>query len=100
MQNISSISPHPIKQNKNKMFSKDPVCYIPRKVPLLPSIPKRTTSNVVTTTSDREGSASGVGVWIGVALGLIVVIGLLIVGIYFYRQAEKYRPSLEKHSQS
>ena len=29
--------------------------------------------------------ASGAGLYIGIALGLIVVIGLLILGIYFYR---------------
>jgi len=54
----------------------------------------------VTTTSDREGSASGVGVWIGVALGLIVVIGLLIVGIYFYRkqQSLQTKPSRDNNN--
>ena len=30
--------------------------------------------------------ASGAGLYIGIALGLIVVIGLLILGIYFYRK--------------
>merc|ERR1711974_333281 len=29
---------------------------------------------------------SSIGVWIGVGLGLIAVIGLLVVGIYFYRK--------------
>ncbi len=33
-----------------------------------------------------EREASSVGTWIGVALGLIVVVGLLILGGYFYRK--------------
>jgi len=66
----------------------DPVCYIPRKIPVKPLEPKSKPfegrSNVVP--DNRDSDNSGVGVWIGVALGLIVVIGLLIVGIYFYRK--------------
>jgi len=42
-------------------------------------------------TDNRTGSAateeaSGAGLYIGIALGLIVVIGLMILGIYFYRK--------------
>ena len=33
-----------------------------------------------------QDEPSSVGMWIGVALGLIVVLGLLILGLYFYRK--------------
>jgi len=34
----------------------------------------------------RAEDTSAVGTWIGVILGLLVVVGLLILGIYFYRK--------------
>ena len=43
------------------------------------------TQNISPGQAGQINRTSGVGVWIGVALGLIVVIGLMIVGIYFYR---------------
>jgi hypothetical protein len=36
--------------------------------------------------SDGEEDSSSVGMWIGVALGLLVVVGLLVLGVYFYRK--------------
>jgi uncharacterized iron-regulated membrane protein len=33
-----------------------------------------------------EGESSSVGMYIGVALGLIVILGLLILGIYYFRK--------------
>ena len=38
-------------------------------------------------TEDGESSSSA-GVWIGIALGVIVILGLLGVGIYFYRKQQ------------
>ncbi len=35
---------------------------------------------------DESTDTSSVGTWIGVVLGLIVVIGLLVLGVYFYRK--------------
>lgn len=65
----------------------DPVCFIPRKVPVTPLISNKPfdgTTNVIS--DNRENDNGGIGVWIGVGLGLIVVIGLIIVGVYFYRK--------------
>ena len=69
----------------------DPKCYIPRKVPLTPlgggnSRPYSTGGRPYLTDNKDKTDNSSIGVWIGVGLGLIVVIGLLIVGIYFYRK--------------
>ena len=79
----------------------DPVCYIPKKA-VAALVPSKSSSiggsandNLLlrsgVTDDDEEtavASTSSVGVWIGVALGLIVVIGLLIVGIYFYKKQQ------------
>ena len=65
----------------------DPVCYIPKRAPIIPvGSPKGRGSDDDVTSDTQENESSGVGVWIGVALGLIVVVGLLGVGIFFYRK--------------
>ena len=68
----------------------DPKCYIPRKKAFTPlaggnSRPYSTGGSVVTDNKEETDNSS-IGVWIGVGLGLIVVVGLLVVGIYFYRK--------------
>ncbi len=35
---------------------------------------------------DPESGSSNVGMYIGVALGLIVIVGLLILGLYYFRK--------------
>jgi len=72
---------------KGHWTGQDPVCFKPRAVPVTPLIADKAPHNQPNVISDnRDSDTSGVGVWIGVALGLIVVIGLLVVGIYFYRK--------------
>jgi uncharacterized protein YneF (UPF0154 family) len=75
----------------------DPVCYIPKKAVAAiatqaPSLAAAgDNENLLRFGGDEEtavAASSSVGVWIGVALGLIVVIGLMIVGIYFYKKQQ------------
>ena len=67
----------------------EPSCQKPR--PILPVITDNTIDGAENirsgpaVTTDSEDTSS-VGTWIGVALGLIVVIGLLVLGVYFYRK--------------
>jgi CUB/sushi domain-containing protein len=67
----------------------DPKCYIPRKLAVTPLVGGNSrpyqTGGSPSQGKDKTDN-SGIGVWIGVGLGLIVVIGLLVVGIYFYRK--------------
>merc|ERR1711962_462460 len=65
----------------------DPKCYIPRKVtPLVGGNSRPYSTGGSPSQGKDKTDNSSIGVWIGVGLGLIVVIGLLIVGIYFYRK--------------
>ena len=67
----------------------EPTCSLPRIAPRLP--PRTVGGNQPLEVPDRDSSDSdngGVGVWIGVALGLISVIGIIFVGIYFYRKQQ------------
>jgi hypothetical protein len=75
----------------------DPVCYIPKRaVAAVPSPtltagrddPLRGGDGDDSSRETAAAASSGVGVWIGVALGLVVVIGLMIVGIYFYKKQQ------------
>ena len=68
----------------------DPVCHLPQPVttvtsssyPRGNSLPRDGYDNVDSGDSDN----GNIGVWIGVALGLISVIGIILVGLYFYRK--------------
>merc|ERR1711962_1210442 len=65
----------------------DPKCYIPRKVtPLVGGNSRPYSTGGSPSQGKDKTDNSSIGVWIGVGLGLIVVIGLLVVGIYFYRK--------------
>ncbi len=75
----------------------DPVCYIPKRAVaavLPPTLtagredPLRGGDGDESSRETAAAASSGVGVWIGVALGLVVVIGLMIVGIYFYKKQQ------------
>ena len=46
---------------------------------------------------EGEGSSSA-GVWIGIALGVIVILGLLVVGIYFYRKQQNLQTKPSRYS--
>lgn len=67
---------------------KEPSCSKPRPITILSDNTVDGTKNVRAGSISEEvgGGSSSVGMWIGVALGLIVVIGLLILGVYFYRK--------------
>ena len=67
----------------------DPVCHVPKPVTTrtsssYPGYPQpRGDDNV---SGDEDSDNGNIGVWIGVALGLICVIGFILVGLYFYRK--------------
>ena len=48
------------------------------------SLPRDGFNNVSGDGGDNDNG--NIGVWIGVALGLISVIGIILVGLYFYRK--------------
>ena len=67
----------------------DPVCYIPKPAPIVTSSSPSSSQPLDGTNAvadDRDNDNGNIGVWIGVALGLISVIGIILVGIYFYRK--------------
>jgi len=80
----------------------NPVCYLKKRAPIKASLPKKNVraGSINDVVTDKESSASNVGVWIGVALGLIVVIGLLIGGIYFYKKQQAFqgKPSRDNNA--
>ena len=68
----------------------DPVCYVASRLPAPTSsepsnsLPRDGDNNV--TGGNQDNDNGNIGVWIGVALGLISVLGIIFVGIYFYRK--------------
>lgn len=68
----------------------EPTCNKPQPVTILSDNTVDGTRNVRAgsrnTGDEDEGSSSSVGLYIGIALGLIVVVGLTVLGIYFYRK--------------
>ncbi len=71
---------------------REPSCAKPRPPPIINIFKDNTvdgTKNIrAGSISNGEASDEGssVGMWIGVALGLLVVVGLLVLGVYFYRK--------------
>ena len=72
---------------------REPSCSKPRPIPRDPITilsdntidgTKNVRAGSISESADEESSS--VGTWIGVTLGLIVVLGLLVLGLYFYRK--------------
>jgi hypothetical protein len=61
------------------------------------NVPRREDNSGTSKVEEGEASSSA-GVWIGIALGVIVILGLLVVGVYFYRKQQNLQTKPSRDS--